>query len=76
MATPLQIELQLRSGELCVLPCKTPWLKLDYGFIYLRNRMLSPTTERFMKIVREIETDLTVRNCELIDESFAGLKGP
>ncbi len=75
MATPLQIEPWLRSGELCVLPYKAPWLKLDYGFIYLRNRMLSPAVERFMKIVREIETDLTVRNCELIDEIFAGLKG-
>ena len=75
MATPLQIEPWLHNGELCVLPYKAPWLKLDYGFIYLRNRMLSPAAERFMKIVREIETDLTVRNCELIDEIFAGLKG-
>jgi hypothetical protein len=52
-----------------------PWLKLDYGFIYLKNRMLSPAAERFMKIVREIETDLTVRNCELIDRIFSSTKG-
>ena len=74
-ATPLQIEPWLRSGELCVLPCKAPWLKLDYGFIYLRNRMLSPAAELFMKIVREIETDLTVRNCELIDRIFSSMRG-
>lgn len=72
MATPLQLEPWLRSGELCVLPYREPWLKLDYGFIYLKNRMLSPAAQRFMKIVREIETDLTVRNREMIDKIFSG----
>lgn len=52
-----------------------PWLKLDYGFIYLKSRMLVPAAERFMKIVREIETDLTVRNCELIDRIFSSMRG-
>ncbi|HOW74588.1 MAG TPA: LysR family transcriptional regulator [Candidatus Competibacteraceae bacterium] len=75
MATPLQIEPWLHSGELCVLPYRAPWLKLDYGFIYLKNRMLSPAAELFMKIVREIETDLTVRNRELIDQFFSSMRG-
>ena len=75
VATPLQLESWLRGGEFGILPCRAPWLKLDYGFIYLRNRMLSPAAELFMNIVREIEADLTIRNRELIDKIFAGLKG-
>ncbi len=74
VATPLQIEPWLRSGELHVPPYRAPWLKLDYGFIYLKRRMLSPAADRFMAIVREIEADLAPRNRALIDGIFSGSK--
>ena len=74
VATPLQIEPWLRSGELRVLPYRAPWLKLDYGFISLRRRLLSPAAERFMEIVREIEADLAPRNRALIDDIFPNSK--
>ena len=73
-ATPLQIEPWLRSGEFGVLPWRVPGLKLDYGFISLKNRMLSPAAEQFMLFVRAIEADLTRRNHALLDEIFSGLK--
>ncbi len=75
IAAPLQIEPWLRSGELVVLPYRPSWLKLDYGFIHLRNRTLAPAARRFMAIVREIESELDVRNRRLIRQIFANSEG-
>jgi DNA-binding transcriptional LysR family regulator len=72
VATPLQIEPWLRSGELHVLPYPAPWLKLDYGFISLKRRMLSPAAERFMAIVRGLEVDLRARNRALLQHFLPG----
>ena len=69
-AAPVQIEPWLRGGDLAVLPFRPPWLKLDYGFIYLRNRLPTPAAVRFMAVVREIEADLGIRNRQLMDEMF------
>lgn len=66
--TLLQIEPWLHSGELGILPYRKPWMKLDYGFIYLRQRMLSPATEVYMQLVREIENEQAQRNRELMTQ--------
>ncbi|MBP6627297.1 MAG: LysR family transcriptional regulator [Arenimonas sp.] len=68
VAAPLQIESMVRSGQLCALPFKAPWLCLDYGFIRRRGRTHSPATERYMEIVRELEAGISQRNRELADE--------
>lgn len=65
-ATPVQIEPWLRSGEFKVLGFDAPWLQLDYGFIYLRNRMLSPAAEAYMALVRRIEGEVSERNRALM----------
>jgi len=67
-ATAVQLEPWLRSGQLRVLPFRANWLRLNYGFITLRDRMLSPAAELFMRLVREIEADVAARNRELTDE--------
>ncbi len=67
-ATPVQIEPWLRSGELEVLAFDAPWLQLNYGFIYLRNRMLSPAAEIYMGWVRRIEEEVRERNGALMTE--------
>ena len=67
-ATPLQIEPWLNSGALSVLSYPAPWLRLDYGFIYLKGRLLSPAAQRFMKIVTEIEAEISTHNRELLDK--------
>jgi DNA-binding transcriptional LysR family regulator len=69
-ATPVQIEPWLRGGELAVLAYRKPWLRLEYGFIYLEDRMLSPAAEVFMALVREIEVEVAARNRELMDSLF------
>jgi DNA-binding transcriptional LysR family regulator len=68
VAAPLQIETWLRSGDFVALPFDAHWLQLNYGFIYLRNRMLSPATILFMQTVRRIEEMLHSRNEALVAE--------
>lgn len=68
VAAPLQIERSLRSGEFVALPFHASWLKLNYGFIHLAGRMLSPASEVYMQIVRDIDQELGRRNDELMRE--------
>ena len=71
VAAPIQIETQVRNGDLCVLSFRAPWMKLEYGFISLRGHKLSQAAEIYMQIVRDLESDLAGRNRALIDELLA-----
>jgi len=75
VATPVQIEPWLRSGEFRVLDFREPWMKFDYGFIYRRDRMLAPAAEAFMQHVREIEVEVAQRNQYLIRQLFPAIAG-
>jgi DNA-binding transcriptional LysR family regulator len=75
-ATPLQIEPWLRSGEFSVLAFDAPWLELNYGFIYLRKRMLAPAAQLYMELVRDIEQDASARNERLKKEFVQGFARP
>jgi DNA-binding transcriptional LysR family regulator len=66
MATPLQIEPWPKSGEIKALPFHAPWMRFDYGFIYLRQRMLSPAAALYMELVKRIEKDVARRNRSLM----------
>jgi DNA-binding transcriptional LysR family regulator len=74
LASPLQIEPWLRRGELAVVPLRASWLRLDYGFIFLASRSLSPVAQAFTALVRQIEHGVEERNRTLADEVFQGLK--
>lgn len=67
-AAPLQIEDLVRQGRVSVLPLWQPGLNSNYGFIWQRDRMLSPAAEMFMDIVRELEVELAQRNLALFEE--------
>jgi len=73
LASPLQIEPWLRSGVLAVVPFRASWLRLDYGFIFLASRSLSPVAEAFTAMVRQIEHEVEGRNRTLADELLQGL---
>ncbi len=72
VATPLQIESSLHSGEFRVLDYHEPWMKVDYGFIYRHDRMLAPAAEAFMQYVREIESETMKRNQSLFKKLLPG----
>jgi hypothetical protein len=57
---------QLQNGTSSVLPFIAPWMTLNYGFMYLPDRVLSPITKKYMEVVREIEEDVRVQNLTLL----------
>ena len=69
-ATLVQIEPWLKSGSIKVLPYRREWLKLSYGFIYLRHHQLAPAAIKFMELSHDIEARLARRNRELMEQIF------
>jgi DNA-binding transcriptional LysR family regulator len=69
-ATPLQLESWLKAGTVVVVPWRSHYLRLNYGFIHLRGRSLSPAAEAFMAIVRDIEREQAQQNRVLADQVF------
>lgn len=67
-AAPVQIESQLRSGAIGILPYRQAWMRMNYGFVYLKDRLLSPVVQEYMDTIREIEIELAARNIALIEE--------
>ena len=43
-------------------------MTLNYGFMFLRDRVLSPITKRYMEVVREIEEDVKESNLTLLKD--------
>jgi DNA-binding transcriptional LysR family regulator len=68
--TPIQLEPWLNKGTIEIIPYRGPWLRLNYGFVFLRQRMFSPATELFMQLVRDFEEDLAIRNKKLMKQLF------
>lgn len=68
VAAPIQIEDSLRQGKLCVVPFWQEGMHFEYGFIWIRNRLLSPAAEMYMKIVHELDAERAPRNLELFEE--------
>lgn len=65
VATFTMVERELAEGQLEVVRFSEPWLRLGYGFISRPGHTLSPSTLRFMQIVREIEAELEEREAAL-----------
>ncbi len=68
ISTPLQIRDELENRVFSVVPYETENLFTNYGFMYLRDRELSPVAIKFMEHVRELEADINARNMELIKQ--------
>jgi DNA-binding transcriptional LysR family regulator len=55
----MQIEDGLDAGRLAVIDWNEDWMHLNYGFIYLRDRTLSPAANLFMQEFRRVALDVT-----------------
>jgi DNA-binding transcriptional LysR family regulator len=49
---------EVRAGRLLALPLRPDWMHTRYGFVYLRDRQLSPAASAFMAEVRAVEAGL------------------
>jgi len=55
---PILFEREIESGLLVQLDFQKPWLRLNYGFIFLRDRTLSPAAKAFINEVEILEASL------------------
>jgi DNA-binding transcriptional LysR family regulator len=59
-AAPLaMLAPEIRSCRLIALPLRLDWLHTRYGFVYLRERLLSPAAQAFMAEVRTVEAGMS-----------------
>lgn len=54
---PALIERELRDGLCALLPIDLPWMRLNYGFVWKRDRTHSPAADAFIQLVRAVEKD-------------------
>lgn len=52
------IAAEVESGQLVALALRLPWMSTGYGFVYLRDRLLSPAAEAFMAEVKRVEAEV------------------
>jgi DNA-binding transcriptional LysR family regulator len=59
-AAPLSlIARDIQAGRLAALKLRATWLCTSYGFVYRRDRLLSPAAEAFIAEVRAVEAELS-----------------
>lgn len=68
IASLAMMEASLHSGEVNVLPTPTLDFRAGYGFIFLKNRTLSPAALSFMREVRAIEGEMAIIDAALTDK--------
>ncbi len=59
------IEREVEQGLLRPLPFHPDWARLNYGFVRLRQRTLSPTALQYMELVRRVEDEIAEREVAL-----------
>jgi hypothetical protein len=59
------IERELEQGVLRPLPFHPNWARLNYGFVRLRRRTLSPTALKYMELVHSIEDEIAEKEVAL-----------
>jgi len=60
-----QIAYELAEGLLGVVDFHPPWLVSAYGFVYRRNRSLSPATLAFMAEMRAVEAEIAAEEASV-----------
>ncbi len=57
----VQIERELDAGLLSLVPFQQDWMRLNYGFITLRGRTLSPAARSFMEEIRQLDRQVAAK---------------
>lgn len=70
------IAAEVRSRQLVTLPFRQPWLQTSYGFVYLKERALSPATQAFMAEVKAVERDLAEVERQIDERAAARTRQP
>ena len=65
LATLALMERDLDAGNVAVVPTGKVAFQAGYGFIYLKDRSLTPATLAYMQEVRAVEKDIVEREAVL-----------
>ncbi len=65
LASLALMERDLDAGKVVVVPTSKVAFQASYGFIYLKDRSLTPAALAFMEEVRAVETDIVAREAAL-----------
>lgn len=65
LASLTLMEQELTAGSVAMVPMTGIELRAAYGFIYLKNRSLTPAAKTYMQDVLAVETDITAREAAL-----------
>jgi DNA-binding transcriptional LysR family regulator len=68
VATLTIMQRELGAGEVVVAPTTGLELQSGYGFIYLKNRSLTPAALAYMQEVRSVEAEISNRETALADQ--------
>ena len=49
---------EIQARQIATLPFREPWLHTGYGFVYLKDRMLSPAAHAFINEAKAVEAEL------------------
>jgi DNA-binding transcriptional LysR family regulator len=71
-AAPIQIENEVRNGDLCVLPFRAAWMRLQFGTITLPGRVPNPAAILYKQLLQEFAAEACRRNEALVEEFLAG----
>jgi DNA-binding transcriptional LysR family regulator len=63
------IAKELADGTLVTLPIEAPWLGRTFAIIELEERVLSPSAERFLAIVREADAEAAKMSLPVLGKS-------
>ena len=58
IATPAALADRLATGQLAILPIRSPWMHTNYGFVHLKDRTQSPAALAFMREFRAAESEI------------------
>lgn len=65
---PLQFALaEVARGRLAILPVELPWLKISFSVMHLAHRPLSPVGDKFLRAVRQADSDLLAEETKSAD---------
>ncbi len=68
------MEADLLAGRAMLVPMRGPEMRAGYGFIYLKDRSLSPSTQAYMAEVRAVEREFGEREA-LLAARYVGHPG-
>lgn len=68
LAAPVQIQRELKEKIFCIIPFHEPWMTLNYGVMYEKDRLISPVAKKYMDFLKITEEQIKKENLALLKQ--------